>query len=97
MERPVKLAVIGAGLIGKRHIEVIMDEPEAELVAIVDPAPAAGDLALKTGVIWVRSFQSLIEISRPDDVIIATPNQIHAANGIECAERRAREALNRGS
>jgi predicted dehydrogenase len=40
MKRPVQLAVLGAGLIGKRHIEHIIAEPEAGLYAIVDPSPA---------------------------------------------------------
>ena len=39
MTRKVKLAVLGAGLIGKRHIEHVRAEPEAELMAIVDPSP----------------------------------------------------------
>ena len=38
MTRSVKLAVLGAGLIGKRHIEHVQAEPEAELMAIVDPS-----------------------------------------------------------
>jgi predicted dehydrogenase len=41
MTTRVKLAVLGAGLIGKRHIEHVRAEPEAELTAIVDPSPAA--------------------------------------------------------
>ena len=38
MTRSVRLAVLGAGLIGKRHIEHVQAEPEAELMAIVDPS-----------------------------------------------------------
>ena len=38
---PVRLAVIGAGVIGKKHLEKIAAETGAELVAIADPFPAA--------------------------------------------------------
>jgi predicted homoserine dehydrogenase-like protein len=41
MSKPVRLAVVGAGLIGKRHVQFIKSAPEAELVAIVDPSSEA--------------------------------------------------------
>ena len=50
--RPVRLAVLGAGLIGKRHIEHVAAEPTAELAAVVDPSPSAKDLAGKHGTRW---------------------------------------------
>ncbi len=36
---PVRLAVLGAGLIGKEHIERVLAEDCAQLAAIADPAP----------------------------------------------------------
>jgi predicted dehydrogenase len=41
----LRLAVAGAGLIGKRHIEMIRNSGECELSAIVDPFPQAADYA----------------------------------------------------
>ena len=35
----VKFAVVGCGHIGKRHIEMIMRNPETELVAVCDILP----------------------------------------------------------
>jgi predicted dehydrogenase len=35
----VRIAVAGAGLIGRRHIEEVQKSESAELSAIVDPAP----------------------------------------------------------
>ena len=49
MNEPVKLAVVGAGLIGRRHAELIAAEPEARLVGVVDPAPVGRELAHKLG------------------------------------------------
>ena len=46
----VRLAVAGAGLIGQRHIEEIDASAIAELAAIVDPFPAADDVARKYSV-----------------------------------------------
>jgi predicted dehydrogenase len=83
MARAVKLAVLGTGLIGKRHIEHVAAEPQAELAAIVDPSPAGKAMAGEMNVRWAPSFAALLEVDKPDGIIVATPNQIHVANGLE--------------
>ena len=84
MSKPVRLAVLGAGLIGKRHIQHIRAEPKAELLAIVDPAPEAKSMALEMNVRWFPSFAALANGEKPEGIIVATPNQVHVANGLEC-------------
>lgn len=84
VDRPVKLAVMGAGLIGKRHIEHVLAQPDAELTAIVDPSPAATALAEEKGTSWFPSFAAMMGQVRPEGVIVATPNQLHVENGLEC-------------
>lgn len=79
----VKLAVLGAGLIGKRHMRHVQDEPLAQLIGIVDPSPAAKDMAAASGVRWTATFAELLAIEKPDGIIVATPNQLHVANGLE--------------
>lgn len=83
MERKVKLAVLGAGLIGKRHIQHVLAEPKAELLAVVDPMPLGQQIAQESGAKWFPSFAAMINTDRPDGIIVATPNQIHVANGLE--------------
>jgi predicted dehydrogenase len=80
---PVKLAVLGAGLIGKRHAEHVATEAKARLAAIVDPSPIGRQLAETLGTQWFASFAELVAADRPDGVIIATPNQVHVQNGLE--------------
>ena len=75
MSAPVRLSVMGAGLIGKRHIEHILARPEAALSSIVDPAPAARELAVSLKVDWFPSFQDLLSENRPDGVVVATPTK----------------------
>lgn len=84
VDRPVKVAVMGAGLIGKRHIEHVVAQPDAELVAIVDPSPTAKALAQEKGASWFPSFAVMMEQVSPEGVIVATPNQLHVENGLEC-------------
>src|SRR6187431_2780558 len=41
---PTRIAVIGAGLIGRTHIQVLRSgNPDYTLAAVVDPAPAAAE------------------------------------------------------
>ncbi|MCJ8150877.1 MULTISPECIES: Gfo/Idh/MocA family protein [Shinella] len=86
MTAPVKLAVLGAGLIGKRHIEHVAREPEAVLSAVVDPTPAGEAIAREAGTRWFASFADMIAVDRPDGIIVATPNQVHVKNGLEAIE-----------
>jgi predicted dehydrogenase len=81
---PVRIAVAGAGLIGQRHIEEIDASSAAQLAAIVDPSPAAREVADKFGVPLYASLAELFEADRPDGVILATPNQLHVDGGLEC-------------
>jgi predicted dehydrogenase len=83
MNSKVKLAVLGAGLIGKRHIHHVLAEPLAELSAIVDPSDAGKAMATELGVRWSASLQGLLDVGKPDGLIVATPNQVHVQNGLE--------------
>lgn len=83
MSNPVRLAVVGAGLIGKRHVEHIIAEPRAALQAIVDPSPAGKEVASAEAVPWYPNFAAMIADGCPDGVIIATPNQLHVRHGLE--------------
>jgi predicted dehydrogenase len=76
--------VLGAGLIGKRHIEHVAAEPAAELSAVVDPSPAGEAVAREHGVKWYPNFAAVPAAERPEGAIVATPNQVHVANGLEC-------------
>jgi predicted dehydrogenase len=86
MSAPVRLSVMGAGLIGKRHIQHILARPEATLASIIDPTPAARDMAETLGVAWFPYFQDIPTDKRPEGVVVSTPNQMHVANGLECIE-----------
>lgn len=83
---PVRLAVIGAGLIGRRHAEHVASEPGTTLSAIVDPSQTGRDEAQRLGTRWFASFAEMLATERPEGVIIATPNQLHVANGLEAVE-----------
>lgn len=83
MTAPVKLALVGAGAIGRRHAEHIAAEPHAVLHAIVDPSPAARDLAATYAAAYYDSISAMLAATRPDGMVVATPNQLHLSHGLE--------------
>jgi len=84
MRQPIRIAVVGAGQIGRRHTEAITEVRDANLAAIVDPAHGAKDYAAGHGVPHFLALGDLIANGIADAIIIATPNQMHAENGLEC-------------
>ncbi|MCL4188944.1 MAG: Gfo/Idh/MocA family oxidoreductase [Rhodobacteraceae bacterium] len=81
--RPVALAVCGAGLIGRRHLDAIDRAAGARLAAIVEPDPAAGVLAAARGVPWHPDLSDL-PAGAAEGVILATPNAHHVAGALAC-------------
>jgi predicted dehydrogenase len=84
VSKPVRIAVAGVGLIGKRHVEAVMAARGVVLAAIVDPTDAARAFASGHGAPWFGSLGELIVAEAADGVIIATPSQMHVEHGLEC-------------
>ncbi|MDI2034324.1 Gfo/Idh/MocA family oxidoreductase [Paenarthrobacter nitroguajacolicus] len=80
-DQPVRIAVIGAGWIGKFHAETIaLRVPNARLEAIADPAlPAVEELAGKLGVAKISTDAADV-LADPDidAVLIASPMRFHS-------------------
>ena len=84
MAEKLRIAVAGAGLIGRTHIALVQASEECTLSGIVDPAPAAADMAARAGVPRYGALDELFAARRPDGVILATPNRLHVAQGLAC-------------
>jgi predicted dehydrogenase len=79
-----RIAVAGAGYIGLAHMGVAAASPTCTLSAVVDPSPAAVETARKAGVPLYASLEELIAQDRPDGVVLATPNQLHVPQALQC-------------
>ena len=82
----LRLAVVGVGLIGRRHIQLVREHPKCRLVAIADPSPAARQLAQEPDVALFESLADLLANERPDGVILATPNGLHPPQCVACID-----------
>jgi predicted dehydrogenase len=83
---PLRLAVAGAGLIGRAHIQRIQDHDDCVLVAIADPSAVAADVARTADVPLFHDLEDLLDVARPDGVILATPNALHVEGALQCLE-----------
>lgn len=78
------IVVVGAGLVGRRHAELVAKH--ARLQAIADPNPATSDLAKNLGARWFADLPACLDDGPPDGVIVATPNRLHADNALACID-----------
>ena len=75
----VRLAIIGGGVIGRRHAGVIAQDPVAELVAVTDPAPTGKALAEEHDVPLYTDANEMFAAEGIDGVIVSTPTEHHFA------------------
>jgi predicted dehydrogenase len=76
------IAVVGAGLIGRRHVAHIIAEPSAALHSVVDPTDAGRAFALAANAPWFADMAAMLAAGRPDGVIVATPNPLHVEHAL---------------
>lgn len=79
-----RIAVVGAGYIGRAHIDAARQSTTCSLSAIVDPVPASRQLAANLGVPLYATIEDLLAKDRPDGVVIATPNHLHVPHALQC-------------
>ncbi|MBT1631223.1 MULTISPECIES: Gfo/Idh/MocA family protein [Curtobacterium] len=86
----LRVAVVGAGMMGADHVRRITAKiSNADVVAVVEPdqARAAAAAALAPGAITAASFDEALEQTEIDAVIIATPGFLHEPILVTALER----------
>ena len=73
----VRLAIIGAGVIGRRHADAIANNANAKLVAIADPAPSGEAVATELHVPLYTDLNEMFANEHLDGVIVSTPTEAH--------------------
>jgi predicted dehydrogenase len=86
MSDRLKIALVGAGLIGRAHLERLDASQDCDCAAICDPTEGAKALAAERGTPWFASIGEMLAAMKPDGAIIATPNALHVPGSIECLE-----------
>ncbi len=84
----VRFAVVGCGHIGKRHAEMIANNPGAELVALCDIRPADTLGVQAFDVPFFDNIDSLLNSKLKIDVVcVCTPNGLHAEHSVKTLNR----------
>lgn len=83
----MNLAVIGAGAIGRTHMELARRHSDVCLAAVADPSDGARALAAEHGVPWFADHRQMLAQVRPQAAIVATPNATHVSVAVDCMAR----------
>lgn len=74
-------------MIGKAHIERLLADPMCVVAGVADPVPQTLAWAEQQGVRCFADPVAMLEATKPEGAIIATPNALHLAHVQACAER----------
>ena len=87
-DEPVRIAVVGVGAFGTKHLDALAAIPDAEVVVIADPVEdAAREAAAARGVARVETdLGAVLAHDDVDAVVLATPTQVHAEQAIACLD-----------
>lgn len=76
----LRVAVIGAGILGSRHARVFAEQSDCELVAVADLNPArAEQVAQSLGARAFTDYETLLRTVDVAAVAVATPDHLHNA------------------
>lgn len=83
----MRIAVVGAGLIGRKHLGILKSDPAFEVAGIADPSPQAEAYARESGFALFADTEALLDKTKPDGVIIAGPNATHRQTALAAIAR----------
>jgi UDP-N-acetylglucosamine 3-dehydrogenase len=86
-QQKVRVAVIGAGNMGKNHLRNYFMLPEAELVALADINPDTKALADEYHAQHFTDYKEMLDELKPDAVSIVVPTPFHAEVATEAMTR----------
>lgn len=84
MTTPLRIALIGAGIMGRQHYLHLQTLSSAQLCAIADPGPQAAAFASECAVPCFADHRQMLEQAAPDAVIVANPNALHVSTALDC-------------
>ncbi|VVO53509.1 Gfo/Idh/MocA family protein [Pseudomonas fluorescens] len=82
--KKVRIALMGAGSIGREHAALIAQHGSTEWVAIADVSDDGKALAQSYGVPCHEPYEAILDETRPDGAVVALPNKLHLAAGLAC-------------
>jgi len=85
--KKTRVAVIGAGNMGKNHLRNYYLLPDADLVGLADINPETKLLADEYGATFFTDYKEMLDELKPDAVSIVVPTPLHAVVATEVISR----------
>ena len=86
-ERPLRVGVVGVGVMGSNHARVFAGLPGTELVAVADPDRKQAEFVARTlGCAAVTNVEELLD-REVDAITIAAPTHLHRDIALTCIAR----------
>ncbi len=83
-----RLVVVGPGLMGLKHIELILANPRCELAGVVTPErEVVNDVGERLNIPLFHDLEACLSSVRPSGVIISSPNEFHYDQACLCIEQ----------
>lgn len=87
-DRPLRLAVIGVGALGRHHARLLSEMPDVELAGVADPNPEqGGTIAELCGTTWAADHRTLLDQSALDGACVVVPTTLHRRIVEDCLHR----------
>lgn len=84
--KPLAIAVIGAGIMGRQHVALLRGNPRCGAVAVVDPGAPAALWAASQELAHHSTVEELLAAGALDGAIVATPNDLHVSTAVALLE-----------
>lgn len=83
-----RVAVIGAGAMGRNHLRVLNDLESADLVGVADPDERTGRRAARSfRTTSYVDYRAMLDREEPEAVVIAVPTVMHCEVALEASNR----------
>ncbi len=80
----IRLAFIGAGIMGRHHISVARRHPDVEIVGVADFNPETRAAFAAQGIPAFEDHREMLEKAAPEGAVISTPNAYHVPAAMDC-------------
>jgi predicted dehydrogenase len=87
MARRCRVALIGAGVMGRHHLNILSMNPDFDVVGVADPTAAVLAPLEEKGFRIFLDYRKMLDDAKPEGVVIATPNSHHVPVALDCIEQ----------
>lgn len=87
MSNKIRLALIGAGAMGRHHLKVALANPDIQVVGVSDPTEAVRQDVTALGILAFADHLQMLDEVAPEGVVISAPNSLHAPLAVDCLDR----------